>query len=115
MFVPGKSRDIPGAGAETTGDTGADGAGVEPLIAGLAVPAQLGAELELILVPPRIVGGILPVLSSPVIVSVNNAVQEACCCNYLVSSFMYGMKQKNINKKAKITTITISATIPSKT
>ena len=26
---------------------------------------------------------------------------------------MYGMKQKNINKKAKITTITISATIPS--
>ena len=62
---PGKSRDIPGAGAETTGDTGADGAGVEPLIAGLAVPAQLGAELELILVPPRVVGGILPVLGPP--------------------------------------------------
>ena len=87
----------------------------QPLVPLPGRALQLGAELEVVLVPPRVVGGILPILSSSAIVSVNNAVQEACCCNYLVSSFMYGMKQKNINKKAKITTITISATIPSKT
>ena len=68
---PGKSRDIPGAGAEATCDTGADGAGIEPLIASLAVPAELGAELELILVPPGIVGGILPILGPPTELLIN--------------------------------------------
>ena len=64
MLKPGKTRDIPGAGAEAAGDAGVDGAGVEPLIAGLAMSAQLGTELELILVPARIICGILPVLGS---------------------------------------------------
>ena len=71
MFVPGKSRDIPGAGAEAAGDAIVDGAGVEPLIAGLAMSAQLGTELELILVPPGIVGGILPVLGPPTELLIN--------------------------------------------
>ena len=62
---PGKSRDIPGAGAETAGEAGVDGAGgVEPLIAGLSLSAQLGTELELVLVPAGIIRGILPVLGS---------------------------------------------------
>ena len=65
VLTPGKTRDIPGAGAEAAGEAGADGAGVEPLVAGLAVSAQLGTELELILVPAGIIGGILPVLGSP--------------------------------------------------
>ena len=60
MLTPGKTRDIPGAGAEAAGDAVVDGAGVEPLIAGLS--AQFGTELELILVPAWIIGGILPVL-----------------------------------------------------
>ena len=65
MFVPGNSRDIPGAGAETAGDAGVEGTGgVEPLIARLPVSAQLGTELELILVPAWIIRGILPVLGS---------------------------------------------------
>ena len=62
VLKPGKSRDIPGAGGEAAGEAGVDGACVEPLIAGLTMSAQLGTELELILVPARIIGGVLPVL-----------------------------------------------------
>ena len=62
VLKPGKSRDIPGAGGKAAGEAGVDGACVEPLIAGLTMSAQLGTELELILVPARIIGGVLPVL-----------------------------------------------------
>ena len=58
----------------------ADGAAhAEPLVPLAGRALQLGAELEVVLVPPRVVGGVLPVLSSPALVSINNAVQETCC------------------------------------
>ena len=62
VLKPGKSRDIPGAGSEAAGEAGVDGACVKLLIAGLTMSAQLRTELELILVPARIIGGVLPVL-----------------------------------------------------
>ena len=113
MLTPGKTRDIPGAGTEAAGEAGVDGAGVEPLVAGLAVSAQLGTELELILVPAGIIGGILPVLgsSTELLQTKNNIFNGKLfwCSDFTLK---YGMRQMKTTRNMRIITSTMSATIP---
>ena len=112
---PGKSRDIPGAGAETAGEAGVDGAGgVEPLIAGLSLSAQLGTELELVLVPAGIIRGILPVLgsSTELLQTKNNIFKRKLFIISDVFTLKYGMRQMKTTRNISIITSTMSATIP---